>query len=148
MPLTFPTHAAAVLPLKLWRPRWFDGVALVTGSAAPDVTHALTGYGVDLTPRTHTVPGVFLWCVPTAMVAAWITRRVAPGIAARHGLIRRWAAKPPPAVMPTLPGAGVVHVMGVRTLFLVAFALLAGSVVAHTRTGRRTAQPGLAAADG
>ena len=129
MPLTFPTHAAAVLPLKLWRPRWFDGVALVTGSAAPDVTHAL-------------------WCVPIAMVAAWITRRVAPGIAARHGLIRRWAAKPPPAVMPTLPGAGVVHVMGVRTLFLVAFALLAGSVVAHTRTGRRTAQPGLAAADG
>jgi hypothetical protein len=36
MPLTFPSHAAAVVPLKLWRRRWFDGVALVIGSAAPN----------------------------------------------------------------------------------------------------------------
>jgi hypothetical protein len=27
MPATFPSHAAAALPLKLVRPRWFDGVA-------------------------------------------------------------------------------------------------------------------------
>jgi hypothetical protein len=31
VPMTFPTHPVAVLPLKLWRPRWFDGVALVLG---------------------------------------------------------------------------------------------------------------------
>ena len=42
MPATFPSHAAAVLPLKLWRPRWFDGVALVVGSMAPD-THSAAG---------------------------------------------------------------------------------------------------------
>jgi len=41
VPLTFPSHAAAIAPLKLWRPRWFDGVALVVGSAAPDFGYAL-----------------------------------------------------------------------------------------------------------
>ncbi len=37
MPLTFPAHQAAVVPLKLWRPRWFDGIALVVGSGSPDL---------------------------------------------------------------------------------------------------------------
>lgn len=27
MPLTFPAHQAPVLPLKLWRPPWFDATA-------------------------------------------------------------------------------------------------------------------------
>ena len=30
-PRPCPTHPLAVLPLKLWRPRWFDGVALAVG---------------------------------------------------------------------------------------------------------------------
>jgi hypothetical protein len=37
MPLTLPTHPIAVVPLKMWRPGWFDGVALVVGAVAPDV---------------------------------------------------------------------------------------------------------------
>ena len=41
MPLTFPAHQAAVVPLKLWRPRWFDGIALVVGSGSPDLFNAL-----------------------------------------------------------------------------------------------------------
>ncbi|MFF5265545.1 DUF4184 family protein [Actinomadura viridis] len=41
VPLTFPSHAAAVMPLKFWRPRWFDGVALVVGSTAPDLPFAV-----------------------------------------------------------------------------------------------------------
>lgn len=43
MPMTVPTHPAAVVALKLWRPRWFDGVALVLGAAAPDLAYALDG---------------------------------------------------------------------------------------------------------
>ena len=42
MPLTFPSHAAAVLPLKLWRPVRLDGVALVIGSTTPDLPYALS----------------------------------------------------------------------------------------------------------
>ncbi|MDP4013047.1 MAG: DUF4184 family protein [Candidatus Nanopelagicales bacterium] len=37
MPLTFGSHQAVVLPLKMLKPRWFDGTALVIGSMAPDL---------------------------------------------------------------------------------------------------------------
>ena len=50
MPLTLPTHPLAVAPLKLWRPRWFDGVALTLGAIAPDVPFALDGYPVVVRP--------------------------------------------------------------------------------------------------
>lgn len=45
VPLTFPSHAAAVMPLKPARPRWFDGVALVAGSTAPAVRDGVIGVG-------------------------------------------------------------------------------------------------------
>jgi hypothetical protein len=80
MPATFPSHAAAVLPLKLWRPRWFDGVALVIGSAAPDLLYPLAG--VVSLPETHTISGVF-WCaLPITLVASVLVRRAAPIVAA------------------------------------------------------------------
>jgi len=63
MPATFPSHAAAVLPLKLWRPRWFDGVALVVGSMAPDLGYPLVGL-VSL-PDTHSAAGLLLGSVLT-----------------------------------------------------------------------------------
>lgn len=80
MPATFPSHAAAVLPLKLWRPRWFDGVALVTGSAAPDMYYGLNGFVV--VPPTHNLAGVFWFGLPVALVAAWLLRWAAPTVAA------------------------------------------------------------------
>jgi hypothetical protein len=51
MQLTLPTHPVAVIPLKLWRRGWFDGVALVFGAIAPDVAYAADGYGVTI--RSH-----------------------------------------------------------------------------------------------
>ncbi|MEU7905931.1 DUF4184 family protein [Actinoplanes sp. NPDC049118] len=39
--MTFSSHPAAVLQLKVWRPRWVDGVALAIGSMAPDLAYAL-----------------------------------------------------------------------------------------------------------
>jgi hypothetical protein len=78
MPLTFPSHAAAVLPLKLWRPRWFDGVALVIGSAAPDLPYALEPY-VHI--RAHLWWALVWFCVPVSVVASALVRWAAPTVA-------------------------------------------------------------------
>lgn len=51
MPLTFPSHAAAVLPLKLLQPSRLDGVALVIGSTTPDLPYAFSPW---ITVNTHT----------------------------------------------------------------------------------------------
>ncbi|HEX5598401.1 MAG TPA: DUF4184 family protein [Micromonosporaceae bacterium] len=80
MPLTFPSHLAAVLPLKLWRPHWFDGVALVTGAVAPDVVYLAMGFPNEL-PDTHTLPALFWWCLPVALAYAWAIRRASATIA-------------------------------------------------------------------
>ncbi|WP_327001942.1 DUF4184 family protein [Dactylosporangium sp. NBC_01737] len=82
MPLTFPTHPAAVLPLKLWRPRWFDEIALVIGSTAPDLAYALDGSGLPVWPLSHQVLGLVVWCLPVTLAATWLIRRVAPVVAA------------------------------------------------------------------
>ena len=80
MPATFPAHAAAVLPLKLWRPGWFDGVALVVGSAAPDAAYIAVGF-VSL-PETHTVPALLWFCLPVALAGCLVIRWAAPAVAA------------------------------------------------------------------
>ena len=82
VPLTFPTHPVAVLPLKLWRPRWFDGVALLLGSMAPDLAYALDGSGLPVWPFSHQYAGLFGWCLPITLVGAWMVRRVAPVLSA------------------------------------------------------------------
>jgi hypothetical protein len=80
VPLTFPNHQAVVLPLKLWRPRWFDGVALCTGAAAPDVSYGFDGFGVTI--RSHEPLALFWWCLPVALLGAWLLRLAAPAVAA------------------------------------------------------------------
>jgi hypothetical protein len=85
MPATFPSHAAAVLPLKLWRPRRFDGVALVIGSTSPDLLYPLAG--LVSWRETHTIDGLFWFCVPVTVLLAWVVRRAAP-VAAAHLPVR------------------------------------------------------------
>jgi hypothetical protein len=80
MPLTLPTHPIAVLPLKLWRPRWFDGVALTVGAIAPDVSYATHGLGVPM--RTHNLPSLVWWALPVTLVLVRLVRWAAPVIAA------------------------------------------------------------------
>lgn len=79
--MTFPSHMAAVLPLKLWRPGWCDGVALATGTVAPDVRYLAMGILPEL-PETHTLTGLLWWCLPVALAYAWIIRRSIGRIAA------------------------------------------------------------------
>ena len=92
MPATFPSHAAAALPLKLWWPRRFDGVALVAGSAAPDAYYALNGYLV--VPPTHNLPGLFWFSLPVALLTTALVRWAAPVVAAHLPGRPRWLALP------------------------------------------------------
>jgi hypothetical protein len=81
VPLTFPSHAAAVLPLKLWRPRRFDGIALVIGSASPDLIYPFAA--IIWYPPVHSLPGLFWWCLPVTLLLSWVIRRASPRVA-RH----------------------------------------------------------------
>jgi hypothetical protein len=67
------------MPLKMWRPHWFDGVALVVGSTAPDLPYAV---GAPLLTYGHTWAGLALWGVPLSVVATLLIRRSAPVVAA------------------------------------------------------------------
>jgi len=91
MPATFPSHAAVVLPLKLWRPRWFDGVALVVGSMAPDLAYPFHRIGLV---RGHSWLGLLWWCLPVTLLCCFAIRRTAPVIAAQlpWAWARDWGA--------------------------------------------------------
>ena len=73
MPLTFPAHQAVVLPLKIWKPRWFDGVALVVGAGSPDLFNPLSS--VD-TFQSHHLDGVIV-AVAFTIVYSILLRRFA-----------------------------------------------------------------------
>jgi hypothetical protein len=68
------------VPLKLWRPRWFDGVALTLGAIAPDVAYAANGYGVTI--RSHAWHATVWWAIPLVLVGARLVRWAAPTVAA------------------------------------------------------------------
>ncbi|MDP9794567.1 hypothetical protein J2S43_003079 [Catenuloplanes nepalensis] len=122
MPLTFPSHAALPLPLKLWRPRWFDGVALVVGSASPDLAYALDGTvlqaagGVALYQVAHGPLGLPLFCLPVTLVCAVLVRRAAPVVAAHLPPWPAWLAPRDYGVLgaarPTLPVTVVSALLG------------------------------------
>lgn len=87
MPLTFLSHQAVVLPLKLRSPQWFNGTALVIGSMAPDVEYFVRGIPVEELAG-HTWQGQLTLCLPTTLVLYWIvTRIIAEPVAANlpHG---------------------------------------------------------------
>jgi hypothetical protein len=105
VPSTLPTHPLAVLPLKLWRPRWFDGVALVAGAAAPDTAYAfdrMTLAGRPFPAPRHAVHewgyttehllGALWWSVPAALLIAWLIRLGAPAVAAHLNPAGGWIA--------------------------------------------------------
>jgi len=81
MPATIPSHQAAVLPLKLVSPRRFDGVALVVGSAVPDVGYLTQGLGVAV--PSHAWHSLLWFSLPSALIITALVRRAA-GIVAAH----------------------------------------------------------------
>ncbi|RMI31402.1 DUF4184 family protein [Nocardia stercoris] len=81
MPLTFPSHALAVLPLKIRWPRRLDGVALVVGSAVPDAAYPVAG--MFSMWETHSLVALLWWCLPVGFAGTAVIRWAAPQIAAQ-----------------------------------------------------------------
>lgn len=77
MPLTFPAHQVVVVPLKLWRPRWFDGTALVVGAGAPDLFNVL--FFVD-TFHSHHWSGIYTATAFSIVYAIVLRRFCADGL--------------------------------------------------------------------
>jgi len=80
MPATLPAHQAAVIPLKVLSPHRFDGVALVIGSAAPDLAYVVQGLGIEV--RSHAWHSLIWFSLPVTLVLAVLVRRAAPFVAA------------------------------------------------------------------
>ena len=80
--MTFLSHQAIVLPLKIAAPRWTSGTALVLGSMAPDVEYFLRGYP-DST-ISHTLLGQVTFCLPVTLALYWVVTRVIAEPAAAH----------------------------------------------------------------
>ncbi|WP_433789612.1 DUF4184 family protein [Actinoplanes sp. CA-252034] len=93
MPSTFPTHPAGILPLKLWRPRWFDGVALTLGAASPDVAYLVDGSGLPVWPLSHELHGLIIFCLPVTLLGCLMVRRAIPVIAAHLPAGRTFALR-------------------------------------------------------
>ncbi|HEY8453643.1 MAG: DUF4184 family protein [Micromonosporaceae bacterium] len=80
--MTFPTHPAAVVAMKLWRPRRFDGVALVLGAMAPDLAYVVDGSGLPVWPFSHQPLGMIGWSLPLVVAGTRVVRWAAPVVAA------------------------------------------------------------------
>ncbi|MFO0602231.1 MAG: DUF4184 family protein [Polyangiales bacterium] len=72
MPATFLSHQAPAVALKLWRPRWFDGVALVVGSMSPDFAYVATDTRLEF--DAHGPAGMLAFAVPASAALAWLLR--------------------------------------------------------------------------
>lgn len=77
MPLTFLSHQAPVLPLKIAAPGWCDGTALVIGSMAPDLVFVL--HGTRWYPDAHGLAEQLWLCLPLTIVLTWVVKRVVAG---------------------------------------------------------------------
>jgi hypothetical protein len=67
MPLTFPSHAAAVLPILRFGPWRLPGMALVVGTAVPDLSYLFGVFG----PHAHSARGLLVFCLPAGLWA-WL----------------------------------------------------------------------------
>lgn len=78
-----------MLPLKLRFPRRFDGVALVIGSAAPDIGYVLAGIAE---PSAHAWHSLLWFHLPVVVGLTWVVRWAAPAVAAHlPGILRDYA---------------------------------------------------------
>ncbi|MBI3724150.1 DUF4184 family protein [bacterium] len=82
MPFTLLAHQAPVLPLKMWKPGWFSGTALVIGSVAPDVEYVFQG--VPHQGFMHSLEGQLLVSLPLTLALAWIARHAVAAPLARR----------------------------------------------------------------
>ena len=78
MPLTFPSHAAAVLPLMGRRTRFLPPLALVVGTCAPDFAYLL-GHN---SPESHVPQAILTFSVPAGLLFyLWLELLILPALA-------------------------------------------------------------------
>jgi hypothetical protein len=82
MPLTFLSHQAIVLPIKIKAPNVTSGTALVLGSMSPDVEYFLNGYPTGTI--SHTWLGLFIFCLPVTLALYWVVTRIVAAPLAAH----------------------------------------------------------------
>ncbi|OON69336.1 DUF4184 family protein [Hymenobacter sp. CRA2] len=86
MPFTF-SHPAAALPLARWLR--LSPSALFVGSLSPDFIYFLQLRASG--EFGHTLPGLFLFCLPLSLLVLWLWHRVVKGPAV--ALLPAWAAR-------------------------------------------------------
>ena len=69
MPWT-PAHAAAVLPLRRFSPRWLSFPGLVVGSMSPDFGYYVGAH--EFAGAAHSIPGLFHSCLPTSSALLFV----------------------------------------------------------------------------
>lgn len=79
MPCIVPSHQAPVLPLKLWKPHWFSGLALCLGTVVPDLVFILR---VDNdSTLSHGLAAQLYLTVPLVLLGHWlVTALLVPGL--------------------------------------------------------------------
>ena len=91
MPLTFPSHAAAVWPLHRAAPRLLPAAALIVGSCTPDLAYL---FGIDGL-LSHSLRGTFIFSLPMGLLMlAWLDLIAPPMSAAFPGPWFREPAAP------------------------------------------------------
>jgi hypothetical protein len=79
MPCIVPSHQAPVLPLKLWKPHWFSGLALCLGTMVPDLVFILR-LDNDST-LSHGLAAQLYLTVPLVLLGHWlVTTLLLPGL--------------------------------------------------------------------
>lgn len=82
VPATFLAHQVPAFAIARWWPGRVDAVALIVGSAAPDLAYVLTGSRWEI--WAHELPGLATFAVPVTLVLSWMIVRVVAPIVPVH----------------------------------------------------------------
>ena len=82
MPATYLAHQAPALAIARWWPGRLDAVALVIGSAAPDLAYTLSGSRWEI--WAHELPGLATFSVPVTLAISWLVVRVVAPVVPVH----------------------------------------------------------------
>jgi hypothetical protein len=141
VPFTFLAHQAAVVPLKLARPRWFDGTALALGTIVPDLEYAWQ----ELPAKgwAHTLEGVLLFVLPASLVLAALVRRVVARPLAAHLPDGEWFRLRDYAALAEAPGGAGAWALAVVSVLVGAGTHVVWDAFTHAGTFATTWFPGL-----
>lgn len=105
MPLAFPSHQGLIMPLRAWRPRAVDGVALAIGATMPDIVDFLAWpFRGELGQWLgHSLLGLAVACLPLGLALTLIARRTV-----RRSLLARFEDPDRPATATRDAGSVVI----------------------------------------